>query len=261
MSDDALQKTAGPGGLMPAPAFIEDSNDGLQEIGFKDIVLPRLSLCQKTSPQRDKLNTGKFIKGLEEGQFFSSLTGKIYGEKIQVIPLFFYHSRIMFKDINEGGGIVCQAPDGVRCQMNNGGPCLHSAWGPKGEPPECSEFFNYPCFIWTGDPATSRELIIVSMKTTGLKAGRTLNSLMRLRQKPAYAGIYELSGVGATNKANQSYYTWQAVNATPQPWVDDKDLYEYAKTQSKIVQEGLKSGRIQVDESDIDQFAARDSEV
>lgn len=247
-------------GLPAAPSFIPDSGKGLEQIGLKDMVLPRLSLCQSNTPARDKLSK-EYLKGLSEGQFFNTLTRENFGEKIIVVPLFFYHSRIMFKDMKEGGGIICQAPDGVHCQMNNGGPCLHEAWGANGEPPECSEFFNYPSLIYRGPGSKTSELVIVSMKTTGLKAGRTLNSLMRIRGKAAYAGIYELSSVPDQNKSGQSYYTWDAKNYETAPWVDE-DLYIKAEGMFKIVSEGLLSGKITVAEDPSDTaFANRDSEV
>lgn len=242
------------------PDYIPASSSGLEELSMKDMVLPRLTLCQSNSHARDK-NDKTYIKGLEEGQFFNSLTGQIYGEKIQIVPLFFYHSRIMFRDMKEGGGIICQAPDGKKCQLNSGGPCLHDNWGPQGQPPECSEFFNYPALVYEGPGTKTKDWVVVSLKTTGLKAGRTLNSLMRLRGTAAYAGVYELSSVADHNQAGQSYYTWVAKNGNP-PFVD-LELYKEAEKLSNIISMGLRAGTITVDVSSLsdDAFAGRDSEV
>jgi hypothetical protein len=241
--------------LPAAPSFMPESSAGLEQVGFKDLILPRLALCQNNSRARDKQNAKEYIKGLEEGQFYNTLSREILGESITVVPLFFYHSRMMFKDLDQGGGMLCQAPDGVSCQLNNGGPCLHSAWGKGGEPPECMEFFNYPCLVYKGPgKEPNQELIIASMKTTGLKAGRTLNSLMRMRGRAAFAGIYDLKAIPASNKAGQNYYTWEAKNSSKGDlpgWVD-AELYSYAEEQYKIVAEGLKSGAIKIDDSDID---------
>lgn len=239
------------------PDFIPESNAGLDEVGIRDMILPRLGLCQTNTHARIKSDP-KYIQGLEEGEFFNSLTGKIYGDKIQVVPLFFYHSRIMFRDMKQGGGILCQAPDGKHCQLNAGGPCIHASWGAGGEPPECTEFFNYPSLVYEGEDQKTQEWIVVSLKTTGLDAGRTLNSLMRLRGTASYAGVYELSSVPDKNAADQSYFTWIAKNGTP-PWVD-KPLYDRAEQMSKVISEGIKAGSITVDSSD-DVFAERDSEV
>src|SRR5882757_10611767 len=101
------------------PDWAPQSTWGMEEATLRDMIIPRLGLCQTNSQARDKQNA-KFIKGLEEGQFYNSLTGKNYGEAIQIIPLFLYKSRIMFKDMEEGGGIICQAPDAVHCQLNAG---------------------------------------------------------------------------------------------------------------------------------------------
>lgn len=252
-----MQKTA-PGALK-RPDFMPESNAGREEVGIKDILLPRLGLCQNNSRARDKNNAKKYIKGLEEGQFYNSLTGEIYGAEVQVVPLFFFHSRIMFRDMKEGGGIICQAPDGKHCQMNNGGPCLHSTFGPKGEPPECNEFFNYPCLIYAGAGDKTKEWIVVSLKTTGLAAGREWNSMQRLRGTAAYGGVYTLRSV-ATSKDGQSYYTWSVENFELNPFVDP-ELYRFAESQYKSIYEGMKSGAIKVDTTDDDAFAGRDTEV
>jgi len=246
--------------LAARPDYIKEGSRGQEEVSLRDMVLPRLGLCQTNSRARNK-NNEKYIKGLEEGQLFNTLTGEIYGEKVQIVPLFFYHSRIMFRDMNEGGGIICQAPDGKKCQLNNGGPCLHSMWGPKGEPPECNEFFNYPSLVYKGPGEQTNDLIIVSLKTTGLEAGRNLNSMIRMRNADTFAGIYELSSYADKNPAGNDYYTWRVRNGNP-PWTDPV-LLAKAEKMYKIVFEGLKSGTITVDADDdsIDAFAAHDSEV
>jgi hypothetical protein len=110
--------------------------------------------------------------------------------------------------------------------------------------------------VYEGPGDQTRELVIVSLKTTGLKAGRTLNSLMRMRGTASFAGIYVLKSYNVPD--NPPYYTWNADNGEP-PWVD-KDLLNYAQSQYKIVSEGLKAGTITIDDSEA-AFADHDTEV
>ncbi len=248
-------------GIPARPDYIKEGEKGFEQVTMKDMVLPRLALCQDNTPQRKKQNADVYIPGLEEGNLFNTLSGKIYGNKIQVVPLFFYHSKIMFKGFEQGGGIVCQASDGISCQLNNGGACLHGAWGPGGEPPECTEFYNYPCLVYEGPGSKTSELIIVSLKSTGIGAAKKWNSYMRMRGADMFAGVYELSSTPDTNKAGMSYFTWAVANGDP-AWVD-VDLLKSGEKMYKTVSEGLKSGAIKVDDLDPDDaaFAARDSEV
>lgn len=255
VKEDALSTTV----LPPAPDFLPKSDRGAEQIGLKDMVLPRLKLCQSGTPERKK-SEENYLQGLDEGMFFNSMTRVIYGEKIQVVPLFIYQSRIYFRDMKEGGGIICQAPDGVRCQLNAGGPCLHSNWGAKGEPPECSEIYNYPCLIYAGPGEASQELIFVSLKSTGVAAAKDWNSKIRLRRRDMFAGVYELSSFPDTAKG-QSFFNWAVQNGNP-PWVDPV-LFTFAEKQYKLVVTGLKSGEVKPEDLNEDDaaFANRDSEV
>jgi hypothetical protein len=267
MADDTRVTTTGGG--IPAYLQRKDKATGekLQSRGFdemesKDMILPRLGLCQSMSPQRDKVNP-KYVKGLEEGMLFNTLTGAIYDQPLQIVPLFFFKSRIYFKDIKEGGGVLCQAPDGKSCQLNHGGPCLHSAWGAGGEPPECNEFFNYPSLLFP-----TKELIVVSLKATGLKAGKEWNSLMRLRGADMFAGVYEVTSQPAQNKAGQRYYAFKIRNpaAEAERW-SPPEFYQEAEVIYENTQEGMASGRItvaEVEETETESdkaFADRDTEM
>lgn len=256
MADERVATTEP--GEVAKPDYVK-GNRGFEQMEAKDMVLARLSLCQSMTPQRQESDP-KFIDGLKEGHLFNSLTGKIYGKHTRVVPLFFFKSRIFFKDINEGGGIICQAPDGKSCQLNHGGPCLHQAWGASGEPPECNEFFNYPCIMLDDKGVVIEPLIVVSLKATGLKAGKEWNALMRMRGADMFSGIYNVDSQPARNKAGQTYQTYKVTNSEPR-WVEPA-LYQQAEKMFQQVSEGIAAGSITVDESTAsdDAFASRDAE-
>jgi hypothetical protein len=214
---------------------------GFEMMTGKDMTVPRLSLAQSTTPQTKRANE-KYIPDLEEGMFFNSMTGEIYGTSVEVIPLFFFKSRIFFKDLKEGGGVICQAPgpDGTKCQLNAGGPCLHSNWGAKGEPPECNEFLNYPCIM-----VPNQDLIAVSLKSTGLKAAKDWNTLMRMRKADMFAGRYTIESKPARNKAGLDYFAYKIDNAG---WVEDEALYRFCGNMYDSIFQGVASGTVVVEQ-------------
>ena len=228
---------------------------GLEEITANEMVLPRLALCQNTTKQRDRTNP-KYIPGLSEGQFFNSLSGVIYGEAVTVMPLFFRKSRIYFKDIDEGGGIICRAPHGNDCQLNDGKACIHSAWSKDGTPPPCTEFYNYACLIYP-----TNEPIVVSLKVTGIKAGKEWNSMMRLRGADPFAGLYDIKAIPAHNATGQTYYTYQIVNSIHDAGWVNAEQFKYNEKQYTVLSKQLDSGDVKVDESTIsdEAFAMRDA--
>src|SRR5271157_2401378 len=83
---------------------------GFDEVEQGDLTLPRLGLCQALSPQKDETEP-KYIDGIEEGEYFNSLTGENYGAKLKIVPLLFYKNRIAFRSKKEGGGTLCRSDD------------------------------------------------------------------------------------------------------------------------------------------------------
>ena len=229
---------------------------GFDEMTGSDIILPRLVLCQSGNPQRKAANE-KYIKGLEEGQLFNSFSEQIYGTWVKVQPLYFFKSRIYFKDYDEGGGIICQAPDGRSCQLNNGGPCINANWGPKGEPPACSELFNYPCLLHSSELIGDRpnpELVVVSFKSTGLAKAKFWNSLIRQRGADIFAGLFKLSVV-PERKKNNDYFNIEIDNAEER-WVT-KENHKYGESQYSMIHDGLARGTVRVDTDGIAEESGR----
>jgi hypothetical protein len=200
------------------PGFLAKQSErkGLEQIERADLVLPRLSICQSMSPQRKKSDP-LFIKDLEEGQFFNTVTDQIYGSgALRVIPLLFGKSRLYFKPFDEGGGLLCQSMNGKTggslcptCEA-----CPKQSWGEDGEKPACTLLYNYPSVL-----LPSFELIVVSMKVTSLKAARQWNTLMRFRNADAFAGVYELRAIEAKNTLG----TYFVFNVKPSRWANETE--------------------------------------
>jgi hypothetical protein len=199
-----------PQALTSRPSWVPV--EGFENMGAEDVTQPRLILAQSMTPQRKK-DDPKYIKGLEEGQFFNSVTSEVYGGSVKITPLMFFKQNILLGPIDEGGGLLCRATDGKTGIGTPGGVCSRCPkfqWA-NNEPPECTLFHNYAALVISKSGVLSLDcLVIVSMKSTNLKLAKDWNSLMRLRQDeqkqqlPMWRGIYELTSQLRT----EGKYSW-----------------------------------------------------
>lgn len=181
---------------------------GTSLIDRDDMTLPRLALCQSMTPQRKK-GSANYIPGLEEGDFFNTLTGEIYEAPLKFLPINFQKSRIKFHPLEEGGTIDCQSFNSIdgghyapRCAE-----CEHSLWS-KGEDgkgkPSCLLFFNYVSKIFPKgkEPTT----LMISMKSASIKVGKSFNTMVRMfAGNIMFSRYYELTPVIEKNNMGEFY--------------------------------------------------------
>jgi hypothetical protein len=219
-----------------APAYLQKHQGkarGFDEVERDDQTLPRLVLTQDMTPQRKKANP-LHIPGLEEGLYFNSVTGKIYGTTVEFIPLFFFKQQIKFLDIETGGGIDCISMNGVdggKLHPSDCATCPHNQFE-DGEPPECTALKNFASLL-----LPDLELIIVSFKSTGIKVAKQLNSLARLSKRDMFARIYRLTSVDQ----KKGELDFKGNKLEPLGWVPEKFYLEaerYFNELSKV--EGIK---------------------
>lgn len=247
---EAITKHEAPGPLV-VPDFLkgEHGGEGFDQMGKADVVLPRLALCQAMSPQRKRTNPN-YIDGLADGDLFNSVSGEIYGEKVEIIPLQFAKSRIYFKDLSEGGGILCQSLNGVdggRISETCEG-CPNSKFS-QDDLPACTLFYNYPALV-----VGSHEPVVLSLKSSALKAARQWNSRMKLLgDKPMFAGIYEVKVI-ATKNDKGDFFT---------PTISFKRYVTEAEFQlAKNLYEGMKGKHVAADDTGLgEEQTAADAKV
>jgi hypothetical protein len=212
---------------------------GLEGFEQSDLTLPRLSLCQSGSPQRKKQNA-KYIAGLEEGEFFNSITGTRYGTEVLFVPFFWYKSRIKFIDFEEGGGIDCQSFNGKTGGKHSPASCAECPFSQfqDDNAPECDLIYNYPGYvIHDGKLDTA----VLSLKSTGIKVAKQFNSLMSLKGDDAFTYAYKITSAGASAKGND-FQTLTIANAG----YTDTPTYEAAEKSFTA----LKGKKIEVDNTD-----------
>lgn len=231
------------------PAFIDDQPiEGFEGMTAKHTAIARLAVAQSMSKATKRANAA-YIEGLQEGMLYNSLSREIYGESIDVIPLFFFTNRIMFKDLDQGGGILCMAPDGVSCQLNNGGPCLHGNFGPGGEKPECTEFFNYPALIIDKD-GKPNDLIVLSFKSTAQKRAKDWNARMRQLRASMFLMKWRITA----DPDKKDKFDFFNVKFDFLGYVDQQEMAQSIRQTFSITREGFKTGAMTVDAEDPDEF-------
>lgn len=185
----AEELTTIQGGGLALPDHLKNlhSREGLENVGKEDQVIPRLVMAQSTHPQLKPSNP-LYIKGLNQGEMFNTVTGEVYGTSVLIIPLLYAKSRIYFKDLKEGGGILCRSFNGI-----DGGSiapkcadCPNSKFSPD-KPPACNIFMNFPSIL-----VEKKQLIAPSYKSTALKPARAWVTRMNMSNKPMFAGVYEV---------------------------------------------------------------------
>jgi hypothetical protein len=187
-----LQKFAGTGAT------------GLENLSNEDFIMPRLAIAQSMSPQRQK-NDPLFIKGLEEGQFFNTLSQKIYGESVRVVPLYAFKSRIFFPARGSNDPILCSTnkidedkrlvegritPEG--CDI-----CPHSQFLSTPRPdgstrPDCTLFYNYIVAVPLNGVF---EPMALSLKSKMIKPAKVFNTKMRIRNMPGFTMLFDIRTV------------------------------------------------------------------
>lgn len=237
--------------------FAQMGNVGFENVHAEDRVIPRLAVAQSTSDQRKK-NNPLFIEGLEEGDFFNTLTNEIYGiGPLIITPIIQWPSRIYFSKRGSGQPNLC----GTKLLDEDGrlikGPitpqgcdlCIHSKF--KTEPdekgsisPPCTLFYNYGIALHGKNGEI--EPLVLSAKSMMIAPAKKLNTLVHYRvpKLPAFTMLFEIKTVGQKGKLGE-FFNISVTNANPknvnaEQLASTKALYEMmSNTNLKVDERGL----------------------
>lgn len=137
------------------PSYIKKEDADQEQFGASDVEFPQLRIAQSTSDEVKK-QKANFIKGLEAGAYFNSITKEIYGEEVSIQPIFFFRETVTYKD--EDGPV---------------------------------DYFHYVVCI----NKNMKDLALWSLKSTAVKIAKRLNSLIKIKEVPAYACNYKLGTI------------------------------------------------------------------
>lgn len=179
-----------PAGLPARVSGKDGTVAGMEDIDPKeDIIMPRVAILQGLS---EMVTEGKGVMG----DLADSLSRENLGKELIFIPLFLFKTRVMFE---VGEGLVMMSRDNLTVTMavekytdKIGKPCNElpeSQWNGK-EAPLLSKVFNFPAL----NVAKMNEFpISVSFLRTGMKAGKTLASLVVRGGEDIFARKYKLT--------------------------------------------------------------------
>ena len=215
-------------GALATNLFEADANQGAQNISQDDLALPFFKVLGQLSPEVNKRDA-KFVEGAEPGRIINTVTNELFDE-LKVIPCHYKRQYIEWQDRGTSTGApvaIHEADSDIVSQTTRGKDYKDRL--PNGN--YLDNTAQHFVLALGKIPQTG----LISMKGTQLKVSRKWNSMMMgikmqgkngLFTPPTYSHIYNLKTVQMSNDKG----TWFGWDVTKVGAVDDKNMYEMAKT-------------------------------
>ena len=217
--------------------FEQDANTSFSNMDTDDYALPFLRVLGQLSPECNKRDA-KYVDGAEPGMIFNTVTKQLYdGEGgVNIIPCYYKREYVEWSDRGEGTSApvaIHSVDSGIIKEATRDASY-------KDRLPNGNYLENTASYFVLIDDGTSA---LISMKSTQLKVSRSWNSMMnsiKLKGKtgmftPAmYSHVYNLKTVQQSNDKG-TWFGWNIEKVGP---VQDKDLYEAAKSFASSVNKG-----------------------
>jgi hypothetical protein len=218
----------------------EDLKEMYGDLGSEDVIIPRLVILQGLSPAVSE-GQGK------PGEFYVTGIQRNLGmEPIEIICIMRNKSRIRWRDLTLGGGILCRSFDSRLGVGDPGGDCetcKFQQWTAM-KRPECDIYQNLIIVLRRDNEWMPMAL---SGNRTKLKVMKNLNTMLMLelsKGRPLCSKSYMLSPKNASNAQGLKYFNYSvSVGNNNQPISDEE--------QSKAIAifGSLKGKKIKVDEA------------
>lgn len=210
------------------PSFMEEGDKGTEDLGSDDVQLPWLKLLQGTTP-------GLHEKGLRQGNFFHSIIEEELDgdEGLDIVVILALKPRYMlFNPLDQGGGILARAEDGVHWEpanhtfevkLDKGKTTVHwrtantvaasglAKWGstdpsdPK-SPPAADLQYRYIC---VAKDRPDLGAFMISLQRSGIKAAKHLNSLLKGCKAVSYGQVFHISSEWEDQGDTDKKFIWK----------------------------------------------------
>lgn len=205
----------------------------------EDFKVPRLVLLEGLSPEVAE-GLGKpgdlFLKGLNMN---------LGSAPLEVVVLMRFKTRICWRDLSSGGGILCRANDGKTGMGEPGGACAactKTQWVGQ-EQPECSLYENF--IVWVRDPSKGVPLPIALSGTKGrlgtLKDFNTMLEIHRLQNRPFFDKVYTIKPTQKSNPriASAKYHVFGIAPGNDNKLLNQDEVKGYYELFKKLSQQNL----------------------
>lgn len=208
---------------------------GNENVGAKDLTIPRIMLLQALSPELDA-NEAKFVPGARAGQFCNSLTHELY-DTLFISDIYYVKEYGIFVKRTSGGGFRGNAPSEADAIAK-----VEELMQQKREDLEVIETGIHFCLLHHDDGRPPEEIALY-MTSTKLKVSRNLNSMIRLVPCNRWAARWRLVPVQESNSKGK-FYNISVSRDTDTPWVTAdinskcEEIYELIKAGNRKVDRG-----------------------
>lgn len=184
-------------------ADLEQMYGGMEQ---EDVTIPRIVILQGLSPEvtEGKGSPGQFyVKGFERN------LGK---GPVELVVIMRSKSRIRWRDLKLGGGLLCQSNDAKVGQGDPGGDCekcQFAAWVGQDGKPVCDLYQNVIVVLRKDEDWIPMAL---SGNRTKLKPIKNLNSLLMLEMskgRPLFSKSYNIEAMQRQNQQGLMYFTYR----------------------------------------------------
>ena len=223
--------------LESVPAFLKESmNDlrGSEQVENSDITIPRIEIVQSLSKVRKK-NEANYIPGIEEGMLYNNVTREVYGDELEVIPVYFTKEWLLWRDVDAGGGFggayqTREDAEAAKAAMDN--------------PDEYENVGTSQQFVLIVKPDGLEEAVL-SMAKSKSKVSRDWNALVRMSGGPRFSRSYIVQGVASQNNMGQDYFN---LRVSSKGFVNENQ-FAYAENVYNLITSGSVGVDRGVDES------------
>jgi hypothetical protein len=187
---------------------------GSEEVGSKDIVLPRLEIVQAQSPIKE-------IEDCKDGDLFNTASSEVYGDTVYFVNVYYRMEFLIWKDQDSGGGFFGSYPTQGEAEARfkdliEDDPSL-AGTTKDGKP--ILEIVDTPVhYGMLVDPASAKtQQIVISMPKSKSKVSRKWNALIQMTGGDRFSRVYRISTFTDKNKQDKKFknFTAQPAGYTP----------------------------------------------
>lgn len=244
--------TSQPAGALALPSYGTTKAAGRENTTAEDFAIPFIFLLQDLSPEVKEHRKEDYIPGAKPGLFFNSVSRRLYGSELTLVPCVYDRKFIEWVPRDAGGGLVAvhevNSPVVAKAKAAGGGFDL------KNGANELDDTRSLYCLVL--DPATGAimDTAIVPFTKTKIK---TLKSLMsRLNEAdpqgkaPFWAFRLKLRAFPDQNRAKQDFFNVEltfAVDDDPAKSLNIPGTHDEVLTAAQAFYQGITSGAVKAD--------------